>query len=222
MQGGLKLKQCKHIRHRRGGALRLPILLVVLAIIGGFGFRYYITHRVTEPVPIDMVGNIPVYEKLIPEGAAARPRVKRHVSWIVIHETDNEAVGADAESHSRYLQTNGLTEAKSWHYTVDDHEIYHNLPDDEAAYHAADGLDDGGGNKNGIGIEMCVNADGDYEKTLENTVQLTAKLMHAYQLSIENVKKHQDFSGKICPSRLIQNDRWSEFLDRVQTAYDES
>ena len=49
----------------------------------------------------------------------------------------------------------------SWHYTVDDHAIVQHLPDYETAYHAGDGKD-GPGNTTSIGIEICVNAGGDF------------------------------------------------------------
>ena len=64
----------------------------------------------------------------------------------------------------------------SWHYTVDDHEIYHHLPDDEPGYHAGDLMEADGGNMNGVGIEMCVNEDGNYEQTLVNAERLCARL----------------------------------------------
>ena len=105
----------------------------------------------------------------------------------------------------------------SWHYTVDDHEIWHHIPDDETAFHAGDHMEDGGGNKNGIGVEMCVNADGDYEQTLKNAQKLAATLLHEYGLSIDDLKKHQDFSGKNCPSRLLNAGRWDEFVQGVKT-----
>lgn len=138
---------------------------------------------------------------------------------MVIHETDNFRAGANAAAHNAYLLNNAYTQELSWHYTVDDHEIYHNLPDNEVAYHASDHLKQNGGNRNGIGVELCVNEDGDYEQTLQNAELLTATLLKAYGLSIGDVKKHQDFSGKICPARLINENRWGEFLERVQEAY---
>lgn len=168
---------------------------------------------------ISYIGNIPVVQSYLPKGSPSRPGLHRTIKYIVIHETDNFKKGADAKAHNDFLLSQANIQELSWHYTVDDHEIYHNLPDDEVAYHASDHLKQDGGNRNGIGIELCVNGDGDYEKTLENGVQLVAKLLHEYGLSLDDVKKHQDFSGKICPARLIKNERWDEFLERVRTAY---
>lgn len=173
-----------------------------------------------EDANISYIGDIPVIEDYIEEGAAARTGIKREIKYIVIHETDNNDTGANAAAHNVYIKQNGATNALSWHYTVDQSEIYHHLPDDEAAYHAGDHLDKDGGNLNGIGIEMCVNADNDYEKTLDNAAALCAKLMLSYELTPKALRKHEDFSGKVCPATLIKEGRWEEFEEKVQTAYD--
>ena len=60
-----------------------------------------------------------------------------------------------------------------------------------------------GGNTCGIGIELCVAEDNDYAETLKNGALLAGYLLWKYDLGMEGLKKHQDFSGKICPARLI-------------------
>ena len=169
-----------------------------------------------EDANIKYVGDIPVYEDFLPETAMARTGEERKILYVVIHETDNVSEGADAEAHNNFIHANGVDNELSWHYTVDDHEIWHHLPDNETAFHAGDHMEDKGGNKNGIGVEMCVNADGDYEKTLQNAQLLAAQLLYEYNLDIDALKKHQDFSGKICPSKLINAGRWDEFVQKVE------
>ena len=44
-------------------------------------------------------------------------------------------------------------------------------------------MEKNGGNMNGIGIEMCVNSDGNYEQTLINTEKLCARLLIEYDLN---------------------------------------
>ena len=136
----------------------------------------------------------------------------------------NTGTGANAAAHNSFIHQNANAEEGivSWHYTVDYHEIYHHLPDDETAYHAGDGMEKNGGNMNGIGIEMCVNSDGNYEQTLINTEKLCARLLIEYDLNPSKaLKKHQDFSGKICPSTLINSGRWDEFCSAVTAKYKE-
>jgi len=139
----------------------------------------------------------------------------RRVKHIVIHETANENVGSNARQHNIYIHKN-TTRQVSWHYTVDDEEIFKHLPDNEVAWHAGDGKAVNGGNMNGIGIEMCVNGDGDFKKTQENTSELVAFLLKEYGLNINDVKRHQDFSGKNCPDNIIKSGGWDNFLNLVK------
>lgn len=214
----------KRRRRRRRGRLLLVLFLgfVLLAAAllllrqcqNGTGLFH------EEDAGLTYIDDIPVYEDFLPEGAAARPGGTRRIRWVVIHETDNTGAGADAEAHNHFIHENGMTSETGWHYTVDDHQIYHHIPDDEPAYHAGDHMDDGGGNKNGIGVEMCVNADGDYEQTLKNAQKLAAHLLLAYDLTPDDLRKHQDFSGKNCPSQLLDNGRWKEFAQAVREEYE--
>ncbi|MDO4174033.1 MAG: N-acetylmuramoyl-L-alanine amidase [Eubacteriales bacterium] len=175
----------------------------------------------TEGDTPDVIAGISVHTDYISEDSIARPGRTRNVHYIVIHETDNTASHANAAAHNTYLHENCWKEQKSWHYTVDDTEIWHHLPNNEVGYHAGDTSWKEGGNRNGIGIELCVNQGGNFDRTMQNAAQLTAYLLRQYGLDIDAVKKHQDFSGKICPSTIIRENRWEEFQEMVQTAYAE-
>lgn len=161
---------------------------------------------------------IPTAENILKAGYNKVPN-KQNILWIVIHETGNKNTGANALSHSKFVNNNPSSNA-SWHYTVDDKSIYQHLPNDEIGYHAGDGTKvKGNGNNNGIGIEMCVNRDGDFELTLRHTAKLVASLMYEYNLKISSVKQHNYFSGKNCPETLRVNNRWEEFLDMIKYEY---
>ena len=56
-----------------------------------------------------------------------------------------------------------------------------------------------------------------YLQAEENTVYVVARLLYAYNLSIEKLKKHQDWSGKTCPNVLLKEGRWNTFKERVNT-----
>lgn len=205
-------------RQKRKNRLMLVLGLFLLLVFAVIILVQYIIAGLqpSEDAHLTYIDGIPVHEDFVAEGAMARPGEKRKIMYVVIHETDNESMGADAKAHNNFIHTNGVTNELSWHYTVDDHEIWHHIPDDETAFHAGDHMDDKGGNKNGIGVEMCVNADGNYEATLRNAQKLAAALLHEYGLSIRDLKKHQDFSGKNCPSKLLNANRWDEFTSGVQ------
>lgn len=173
-----------------------------------------------QPDAPSSIAGIAVHTDYIPLDSLARPGQTRTVRYIVIHETDNTGAHATAEAHNAYIHENCWKEQKSWHYTVDDTEIWHHLPDNEVGYHAGDRMAPGGGNRCGIGIELCVNEGGDFEKTMRNAAQLTAHLLLQYDLSLDAVRQHHDFSGKNCPQTIIRTQRWEEFLALIQQACD--
>ena len=207
-------------------------VLAVLLIFGAVIFMKVISEKPHEPIatssgelpgsvfPEDVFG-VPVITELMSPTIPARTGIKREIRYIVVHETDNTARGADAKSHSIFL-TGGNAGETSWHYTVDDHEIYHHMPDDELAWHVGDTVVPHGGNRHGVGIELCVNSDGDFEKTLVNGAKLVAYLLHSYDLDMSAVTMHGDFIDKNCPSNLRGDDRWPEFLRLVKENYDEN
>lgn len=217
-----------HSRRKTGGRGRARVILLAALVIISFAAGMFTHSLISRPPQADAglsyIEDIPVYTDYIPEGSRARPGETREIKYLVVHETDNFSAGADAAAHNSFIHQNANAESGivSWHYTVDDHEIYHHLPDNETAYHAGDQMEKNGGNMNGIGIEMCVNEDGNYEQTLINTEKLCARLLLEYDLNPDKaLKKHQDFSGKVCPAKLINDGRWDEFCAAVKQKYEE-
>ena len=130
---------------------------------------------------------------------------------IVIHNTANDASAANeiAYMHSNNKQT-------SFHFAVDDKEIVQGISLDRNAFHAGDG--NGKGNREGIAIEICYSKSGGerWLKALENAAELTAKLLKDYGWGIDKVTKHQDYSGKHCPHRILDEYGWDNFLILVK------
>ena len=132
--------------------------------------------------------------------------------YITIHNTANESKGANAEMHARYLNNGAGGRTVSWHYTVDDHEIIQHLPTNVNGWHAGDGAN-GPGNRQSIGIEICENVDGDFEKAVANAIELVQYLMRKHNIGIMNVVPHQRWSGKYCPRKLLT--RWDALIKRI-------
>ena len=147
-----------------------------------------------------------------------RPGTKRPgTKYITIHDTAN--VNADAKAHNDYINS-GKAVNVSWHYTVDDREIYNHIPNDEVAWHAGNttsGLYSG--NSYSIGIETSIHLGVDYNQVMRNTAKLTAELLVEYGLTIDDVKQHYDFSRKDCPHVMRAAGRWNEFLNLVKIEY---
>ncbi|EPY06618.1 bacteriophage PBSX N-acetylmuramoyl-L-alanine amidase [Paenibacillus alvei TS-15] len=154
---------------------------------------------------------IEIKQRLLPDGRPNKPSKPMTPQWLTVHNTDNESSGATAEAHSRYLLNGSGGEKKSWHYTVDDKDIYQHLRDNEQGWHAGDGT--GPGNALSIGIEICMYKGIDEQAAWANAAWLVAKLAKKYGIPLIKVVPHKHWTGKNCPSRILP--QWSKFLNMI-------
>lgn len=137
------------------------------------------------------------------------------IKYIVIHDTGNKSKGADADAHFNYF--NGGNRSSSADFFVDDKKILQiNDYNKYYTWHVGDGKGKYGiTNQNSIGIEICVNADGDYNKAFLNAVELTKYLMKELNIPDERVVRHYDASRKNCPASMNANNwaKWEEFKE---------
>jgi len=159
-----------------------------------------------------VVGIISSY---IPIGRKNRPGTTHAKNYITIHNTGNQDKGANASRHAAYLQNDTACNLPvSWHYTVDDKFIYQHLPDNETAYHAGNYK----GNNESIGIEICMNADGDLKKATDQATDLATHLMAHHNIPLENVVQHNYWTGKNCPELLRRGIpyTWERFIEIIK------
>ena len=128
--------------------------------------------------------------------------------YIVIHETDNTDKGANALAHYKNLQNNNCSMVGA-HYFVDDNYIYHVVRDEHTIYHTGKKYSNKinrpeVNNSNSIGIEICVNSDGNYSNAVFNAKELVIFLMKKYNIPYTNVVRHYDSAGKQCPSTMLK------------------
>ncbi|GAA0439516.1 hypothetical protein GCM10008934_30830 [Virgibacillus salarius] len=154
--------------------------------------------------------DITISQLFIPKWNYNRPGYGMSPRYITVHETANTAPGATAFMHANYVRNpSTLT---SWHFTVDDSGvIYQHLPTNETGFHAGDGAGDG--NRNSIGIELCVNSSGNFNQTRKNAAALIRSLMNEFVIPIENVVPHNHWSGKNCPKNLLY--QFGRFQDQI-------
>ena len=140
-------------------------------------------------------------------------------AYISIHETANPNAGSSA--HAAYLFREGGA-PYSWHVTVDDSTtsegdpmVYQSFPWSSQCWHAGDGAN-GPGNTSSIGIELCVNNDMDIftDRVMDTGAQLVAHLRSLGHGKL-GIVPHQNWSGKNCPTRILENNLWDGFLKRV-------
>ena len=141
--------------------------------------------------------------------------------YIVIHETANPAKGADADAHRRYFGTNKAAKASA-HFVVDD-TCAIRLGEFEPGrcwemWHVGKGrqVKNPIYNSNSIGIEICVNADGDYETARQRAVLLTRYVMEKTGIPAACVVRHYDAWGKNCPATMLAHpELWLDFHNQV-------
>ena len=144
---------------------------------------------------------------------------KQLIKYIVVHYTAND--GDTARNNGNYFsQPNRNASA---HYFVDENEIIQSVKDTDTAWHCAakSYKHELCRNDNSIGIEICSEKDeqGKYyinESTQNNTIELIKQLMQKYDISIENVLRHYDITGKLCPEPFVRNQvQWLDFKQKL-------
>ena len=140
--------------------------------------------------------------------------------FITLHMTGNTSPGADAQAHAN-LQSNGNSRNASWHWQVDDKVAIQSFNHYMKLWHASDGQ--GSGNNESIGIEGCVNSDGNFNQMMKNYVELVVHVMKECNIkSTNNIVTHYWWSGKNCPTQMFQGKNgWTfdYFIQQVQKAY---
>lgn len=130
---------------------------------------------------------------------------------ITIHETSNTKIRANAQAHAN-LQSSGGARQASWHIQVDDVQAIRSYPDTAKCWHAGPSAADS------IAVEICVNADGDYDTAFKRAAQVVRDLREKHNLNRSAIKQHFDWSGKDCPAKMRLAVRWQEFLSLTDGA----
>ena len=140
------------------------------------------------------------------------------IKYIVIHDTGNKSKGANAQAHFNYF--NGGNRNSSADFFVDDKTVLQvNDYTKYYTWHVGDGKGKYGiTNQNSVGIEICVNADGDYNAAYLKAVELTKYLMKQLGIGAERVVRHYDASRKNCPASMSANNwaLWEKFKQLIK------
>lgn len=137
--------------------------------------------------------------------------------YIVIHYTANN--GDTALGNCKYFYS--ADRGSSAHYFVDETGVWQCVNDGDVAWHcgASSYKHPYCRNNNSIGIELCSRKDDNYyfkDETVNNAAELVRELMAKYNVPIENVIRHYDVTGKICPEPFVRDIKaWQDFKERV-------
>ena len=207
-----------HRKSRRNRTKKLVIIgVILLIVILGIGImqRRYGRERQGH---LDVDASQPDIDvQLLDINEYSRPGIESDpITEIVIHYTANP--GSTAQQNRDYF--NGLKDSHetsvSSHFVVGlEGEIVQCVPTWEIAYASNER------NHDTVSIECChPDETGKFnDETYKSVVQLTAFLCEKYGLTQENVIRHYDVTGKICPKYFVEHeDAWQTFKEDVGAA----
>ncbi len=196
---------------------------LITAILGLTGCAVFQNNPpVVEPTPVAVINGLKVRYDFIEDNEYNRrykiPGPFADVSTITIHNTA-EPMSARQERDRVDHRRDQMS--VSFHFAVDENEAVQLLPLNRHAWHAGDG-GQGPGNSRSIGIEICRSQcygddDALYRRAEANAVILAAWLLDTYDLPLDALKKHEDWTGKHCPHRILDEQRWEAFKAGVGT-----
>lgn len=195
-------------------------LLIFLAGMAAGGLALFIATNTTvektkeeEVVVDDTVKRVPrpdIKEKLLTPNQYSRPQLElKQVKGVVIHYVANPGTSAkDNRNYFEGLKDSGATYASANFIVGLKGEIIQCIPQDEMAYCSNER------NEDTISIECChPDETGEFnDNTYQSLVQLTAWLCGRYNLKQDQVIRHFDVTGKICPKYFVENEgAWRQF-----------
>lgn len=136
-------------------------------------------------------------------------------NYLTIHQTGNTDEGSNAMAHHRLQARSGV--GYGWHWQVDDEMAIQTHDHSFKIWNAGDGR--GKGNTESISIEICVNSDGNYKKSVENGAKLAAMILKEENIDISRMVQHNYWSGKDCPHEIRYGKdgiTWTDFVNKVK------
>ena len=213
-----KRRRKRLARRRRKIRQVLPIgTFVFVLLCTCLVFSQWIVQRsvsVIDTFDMDDALRPKIEVQLLTPNAYSRPETSlKQIKGIVIHYTGNP--GSSAKGNRDYfesLKDTKVTKASS-HFIVGlDGEIIQCVPTAEIAYASNNR------NKDTISIEVChPDESGKFtEQTYTSLVHLTAWLCNRAGLTSEDLIRHYDVTGKICPKYYVEHeDAWVKLKEDV-------
>ena len=134
-------------------------------------------------------------------------RQGNRISKIVVHYT-----GTEASAHNNLLYFSRSSAGASAHYFIDkDGTLRQSVSEGDTAWHAGHW----GTNLCSVGIEV-VSGGADFTEAQTNTLAaLVADIRSRCGVSAENVIRHFDVTGKLCPAPYVSGSKWAALHARI-------
>lgn len=222
----------RQIRKRKQRIQKLKkavVILIFLFSICGICFCVFMGKKDREAGSENVSGSLKTqglwtyeYEKhpkwqedFLTENDYSRPGIPlRDVNNIFVHYTANP--GTSAKQNRDYFNNLGTTKERfaSAHFIIGyEGEIIQCVPLDEIAYAVK------GRNQDSISIECChLTEDGAFtEETYQSLIRLLDWLVDVYDLEAEDILRHYDSNGKLCPLYYVEHEEeWRKLKEEVE------
>lgn len=203
------------------GAASLMSLLIIVLVLG---LAYATGHSDKSAVEVAdydyskiSVPSPDIKKMLLTKNENSRPGTAlEQVKGVVVHYTANP--GTSAEANRNYFESrkdcpDEIKYKTSSHYIIDiNGSIIQCIPENEIAYASNNR------NADTISIECChPDKTGKFTRqTYQSLVELTAYLCIKYQFDTENIIRHYDVTGKMCPLYYVKKPKaWKAFKKDV-------
>lgn len=200
------------MRKRRQLKKKPFIFMLIILLAVGIGSFYVSTSY--NDIEEYQVGNLSIQHQFLTVNPYSRSgKTLRRVNGIVIHYTANP--GSTAQNNRDYFENlkNTKTTSASSHFIIGlNGEVIQCIPLNEVAYASNNR------NRDTIAIECChPDESGQFnEETYQSLQILIRSLMNTYHLTSNDVIRHYDITGKICPKYFVDHeDKWQEFLNTL-------
>ena len=200
-------QQAVYIRAGVGILLILTVALGLYSCISGTGRASGMIDTDASQPEIDV--------QLLDVNPYSRPGTEiEKINGIVVHYTANP--GSTAQNNRDYFE--GLKDSHetkvSSHFVVGiDGEIVQCIPSSEIAYAS------NSRNSDTLSIECChLDETGAFtDATYTSLVRLTGWLCYRFNITSEDVIRHYDVTGKICPKYYVDHpEAWEQFKEDVE------
>lgn len=215
-------------RNRSIRIILLCVFCVFFALLAGFLMFRSLKNREAEKIASlalkentseEWEGAPPIDVQLLTENPYSRPGIPiTAINGIVIHYTANPGSSAiDNRNYFENLKDRQDNQVSSHFVIGTEGEIVQCIPSSEIAYASNSRNDDT------LSIECChLDETGQFtDATYQSLVELVGWLCKRFDISVDNVIRHYDVTGKDCPRYFVQNpDAWTQLKADIQAQID--
>ena len=134
-------------------------------------------------------------------------RQGNRISKIVVHYT-----GTEASAHNNLLYFSRSSAGASAHYFIDrDGALRQSVSEGDTAWHAGHW----GTNLCSVGIEVVSGGSDFTEAQIETLAALVAEIRSRCGIGADNVIRHYDVTGKLCPAPYVDGGKWAALRARI-------